>query len=74
MTQDKEQSAESASSGELFAQRMEDQCLQVERYRQKIKQSEGRQLSRDEAALEWIENYASEYAQDGSCGGEESTG
>jgi DNA-binding protein H-NS len=74
MAEGKDQSVDSASSGELFAQRMEDQCQQVERYRQKIKQSEGRQLSRDEAALEWIENYASEYAQDGSCGGEESTG
>ena len=74
MTEDNSQGADNESSGELFAQRMEDQCLQVERYRRQVEQNEGRQLSQDEAALEWIENYASKYAKESACSGEESTG
>lgn len=53
---------------------MEDQCQQVERYRQMVMQSEGRQLSPDEAALEWIEHYAKEYADESTGGGEISSG
>jgi hypothetical protein len=37
---------------------MEAQCHQIERYRLDVLRNEGRELSRDEAALEWIERYA----------------
>lgn len=61
---DSSQYDDSESIGIRFARRMEDQCQQVERYRQKVMQCEGRQLSPDEAALEWIEYYAKAYAEE----------
>ena len=47
-----------------FQGRMEDQCCQIRRYRRDISRIEGRQLSQDEAALEWIERYAESFARD----------
>ena len=43
---------------DAFLQRMEAQCNEIRRYRQDVLRSEGRQLSQDQAALEWIERYA----------------
>jgi len=47
-----------------FQQRMETQCSQIRRYRRDIIRKEGRVLSDDEAALEWIERYAEGFARD----------
>lgn len=43
---------------DAFRARMEAQCIQIERYRLAVLRNEGRQLSRDEAGLEWVERYA----------------
>jgi hypothetical protein len=43
---------------------MEFQCFQIERYRWKARLDEGRVLSEDEAAREWIQRYAAEFARD----------
>ena len=51
------QGAETATQDDFLA-RMEAQCHQIERYRLDVLRNEGRELSRDEAALEWIERYA----------------
>ena len=48
-------------SQERFRKRMEAQCCQIEQYRVDIKRSEGRSLSLNEAALEWIERYANAF-------------
>jgi hypothetical protein len=50
--------------GSNFRQRMETQCNQIRRYRREIIRNEGRELSDDEAALEWIERYAEGFARD----------
>ena len=42
---------------------MEFQCFQIERYRWKARLDEGRVLSEDEAAREWIQRYAAEFAR-----------
>jgi hypothetical protein len=47
-----------------FAGRMEAQCCQIRRYRREVLSKEGRHLSHDEAALEWIERYAENFARD----------
>ena len=51
-------------SDEQFLARMEYQCFQIERYRWKARLDEGRVLSEDEAAREWIQRYAAEFARD----------
>jgi hypothetical protein len=40
---------------------MEDQCKQIDQYRLRVMQGEGRQLSQDQAALEWIALYADSF-------------
>ena len=45
-----------------FQSRMEAQCKQIDQYRLRVKQGEGRQLSQDQAALEWIDLYADTFA------------
>lgn len=50
-------------SDEQFLARMESQCFQIERYRWKIWLVEGRVLSEDEAAQEWIQRFAAEFAR-----------
>jgi hypothetical protein len=47
-----------------FLGRMEAQCCQIRRYRREILNKEGRHLSHDEAALEWIERHAESFARD----------
>jgi len=49
---------------EAFLGRMEAQCDEIRKYRQQVLSSEGRQLSYDEAALEWIERYAEVFARE----------
>lgn len=41
---------------------MEAQCFQVERYRMALLINEGRRLTPDEAALEWISRFAKAFA------------
>ena len=49
---------------EDFQARMKAQCHQIERYRLEVLHREGRELSRDEAALEWIERYAESFDEE----------
>ena len=63
MAQGLEEKREGEST-DTFLQRMEAQCNEIRRYRQKVLRSEGRQLSQDQAALEWIERYAEVFARD----------
>ncbi|MCU7861915.1 MAG: PilZ domain-containing protein, partial [Candidatus Thiodiazotropha sp. (ex Lucinoma kastoroae)] len=44
-----------------YAVRMVEQLCYIEHYKQTIKQTEGRTLSGEEAAMEWIERYAGEF-------------
>jgi hypothetical protein len=41
-----------------YAVRMVEQLCYIEHYRQSVRESEGRHLTGEEAALEWIEKYA----------------
>jgi hypothetical protein len=41
-----------------FQARMEAQCKQIDQYRLRVMRGEGRHLSQDQAALEWIDRYA----------------
>jgi hypothetical protein len=44
-----------------FAVRMVEQLCYIEHYRQSVRASEGRKLTGEEAALEWIEKYAGSF-------------
>lgn len=55
---------EDVNAQEAFTARMERQCRQVEQYRQSVLQNEGRYLSKDEAAAEWVEQFAEVFARD----------
>ena len=46
---------------EAFRLRMEEQCVQIQQYRQAMLRERGHLLSSDEAALEWIERYAAAF-------------
>lgn len=48
----------------VFQARMEAQCEEIKQYRLSVKQEEGRELSLEQAAREWIESYAVAFAQD----------
>jgi PilZ domain-containing protein len=48
-------------SEEAFRVRMVEQICHIESYRQDVAQREGRQLTAEEAALEWISRYASSF-------------
>jgi hypothetical protein len=57
-----EQSRENTLSGaEAFRARMESQCERIKQYRMAMLREDGRLLSPDEAALEWIERYAATF-------------
>ena len=43
---------------------MEAQCQLIRKYRSEVLRDEGRQLSYDEAALEWIERYAEGFSRE----------
>ena len=49
---------------DAFRLRMEDQCSLIDRYRAMVLRQQHRHLSRDEAALEWIERYAESFSRD----------
>ena len=48
-----------------FQSRMEAQCKQIDQYRLRVIQGEGRDLSQDQAALEWIDLYADSFIPHG---------
>ncbi len=52
-----------SQSNEAFKARMVAQFCQIEDYRRDINHSEGRQLSSEEAAHEWIIHHAEEFAE-----------
>lgn len=54
---------------EAFRARMESQCHHIEQYRQKVLIESGRELTLDEAAVEWIERYAAtfQHVEQASC-------
>lgn len=54
----------SASTEDLFRARMLEQVRQIRRYRKKKLKDTGRLMSLDEAAIEWIERYASSFDRD----------
>ena len=47
-----------------FALRMAEQVCQIEHYRMEVREREGRSLTSDEAALEWIARRASRFPRD----------
>ena len=50
-------------AGDPFQQRMQAQCDRIRRYRDQVLREQGRVLSYDEAAMEWIERYAEGFAR-----------
>ncbi len=48
-------------SRDVFRLRMIEQICHIEHYRQEIKRKEGRELSSQEAAKEWISKYAGDF-------------
>lgn len=46
------------SGQDVFKARMEAQCYEVAKYRLAVARQEGRELTNDEAAFEWIGRYA----------------
>lgn len=48
---------------DTFKTRMVEQICHIEHYRKEVMQHEGRELSPEEAAMEWIEKYAAEFPQ-----------
>ena len=48
-------------SEEAFRVRMVEQVCHIESYRKDVAQREGRQLTAEEAAIEWISRYASSF-------------
>ncbi len=46
---------------DLFRLRMVEQISHIEHYRKEILESEGRQLTGEEAAQEWIDKYSSDF-------------
>jgi len=48
---------------ELFRLRMIEQICHIEHYRSEVKRHEGRQLSSEEAAREWIKLYAADFSK-----------
>ncbi|MCP4211151.1 MAG: hypothetical protein GY764_06690 [Halieaceae bacterium] len=59
----------SASTEDLFRARMLEQVRQIRRYRKKKLKDTGRLMSLDEAAIEWIERYASSFDMDAAFKG-----
>lgn len=49
---------------DTFLERMKDQCREIKQYRLDVIREQGRCLSQDEAALEWIARYAESFARD----------
>jgi len=51
-------------AGQAFRARMVEQICQIEHYRKEVFASEGRQLTGQEAALEWITKYAADFPRE----------
>jgi hypothetical protein len=49
------------STSAAFTARMVEQVCYIEKYKKSIHQEEGRELSSDQAAAEWIEKYADQF-------------
>lgn len=49
------------SSSEVFRLRMIEQICHIEHYRKEVERQEGRELSTEEAAKEWISRYAGDF-------------
>lgn len=56
------------STEDAFKARMVEQVCHIEHYRQEVERSEGRKLSVEDAAREWISMYASQFPHAGSDG------
>lgn len=54
-----------ASQADAYRVRMVEQVCRIEQYRRDVARQEGRHLSSEEAAQEWITRYAGEFAQRG---------
>ncbi len=52
---------EFADKEQVFRARMIEQICQIEHYRRNVRALEGRELSAQDAALEWIARYAAEF-------------
>ncbi len=55
---------------DTFRARMVEQVCHIEDYRAKVKEEEGRELTRDAAAREWIAKYAGNFPDHGYTGTE----
>jgi hypothetical protein len=62
---------EGTRTQEAFQARMGVQCQQIERYRLEVMRNEGRLLSQDEAARQWIERYAEYFVPGGDASDQE---
>ena len=51
-----------SETGEAFEARMKAQCEAIEQYQSHAVQEEGRELSLEEAAREWIDQFAGSFA------------
>lgn len=51
------------ASDALYRARMVEQVCHIESYRARIRESEGRELTADQAAMEWIAKYASDFPE-----------
>ena len=49
---------------DIFRMRMVEQVCHIERYKEDVKSKEGRVLSGTQAALEWIQKYASKFPKE----------
>jgi hypothetical protein len=54
------------NSDDAYRTRMVEQVCQIENYRQQVLNTEGRKLSPEEAAREWIDGYAAHFPDPGS--------
>ncbi|MFT4517813.1 MAG: hypothetical protein ACI9JM_000190 [Halioglobus sp.] len=48
-------------TNDVFRMRMESQCQEIEQYRQSVLRDGDRNLTLEEAALEWIEQFAESF-------------
>ncbi len=53
-------------AGDAFLARMVEQVCHIEDYRKSVQRIEGRELSPEEAAMEWIDKYAAQFPEIGS--------
>ncbi len=58
---DQQQMQSVPDASDAFVARMQAQCKQIEAYRLDVNRREGRCISLDQAAREWIERYAHEF-------------